>query len=147
MCSSDLALFVAAGTQTFYSSLFSLISAVAGEGPKDGAFAHVDMIRSAAFGVGALVAAALLTWLDAAALRIAVVVDALSFLVAAGLLWRLVSGTLRVDRAGDASAAHEAAANEPDAQLTKTQQDLTETGAAVGAAAAAQVAAGGDVAR
>lgn len=63
------AVLVAAGTQTFYSSLFSLIAAVAGDGPKDGPFAHVDMIRSAAFGLGALLAAALLTWLDTPALR------------------------------------------------------------------------------
>ena len=84
------ALLVASGTQTFYSSLFSLIAAVAGDGPKDGAFAHVDMIRSAAFGLGALAAAALLTWMDASALRIAVAVDALTFVVAAALLWRLV---------------------------------------------------------
>ena len=84
------ALLVAAGTQTFYSSLFSLIAAVAGDGPKDGAFAHVDMIRSAAFGLGALLAAALLTWLGASALRIAVAVDALTFVLAAALLGRLV---------------------------------------------------------
>ncbi|MFD0485346.1 MFS transporter [Kineococcus sp. GCM10028916] len=99
------AVLVAAGTQTFYSSLFSLISAVAGDGPKDGAFAHVEMIRSAAFGLGALVAAALLTWLDTPALRIAVAVDALTFLLAAGLLWRLVAGDLRVHRADGAPAA------------------------------------------
>lgn len=140
------ALFVAAGTQTFYSSLFSLISAVAGDGPKDGAFAHVDMIRSAAFGIGALVAAALLTWLDTPALRIAVAVDALSFLLAAGLLWRLVSGNLRIGRAGDASAVRRTTDSGSDGQFTKAQHDFTETDAAVGASAAAQVAAGADVA-
>ncbi|NEL55505.1 MFS transporter, partial [Goekera deserti] len=85
------AVLVAAGTQTFYSSLFTLISAVAGTGPKDGAFAHVDMVRSAAFGVGALVAAGLLTWLDTPALRVVVAVDALSFLLAAALLRLLVT--------------------------------------------------------
>ncbi|NAZ82826.1 MFS transporter [Kineococcus sp. R8] len=93
------AVLVAAGTQTFYSSLFSLIAAVAGEGPKDRAFAHVEMVRSAAFGLGALVGAGLLTWLDAPALRIAVAVDAVSFLVAAVLLRWLV------DAAGPRAAA------------------------------------------
>jgi len=138
------ALFVAAGTQTFYSSLFSLISAVAGDGPKDGAFAHVDMIRSAAFGVGALVAAGLLTWLDTPALRIAVAVDALSFLLAAGLLWRLVAGNLRVDRAGDASAVHQATDSGDVVQLTKAPHDLSAADAPAGPTAAAQGAGVGD---
>jgi len=84
------AVLVAAGTQTFYSSLFSLIAAVAGQGPKDKAFAHVDMVRSAAFGIGALSAAAMLTWLDAPALRAAVALNAFSFVIAAALLWKLV---------------------------------------------------------
>jgi hypothetical protein len=77
---------VAAGTQTFYSALFALISAVVGTGPKDHAFAVVTMARSAAFGVGSLVAALLLTLASTTGLRIAVGVDALSFVVAAGLL-------------------------------------------------------------
>jgi MFS family permease len=102
------AVLVATGTQTFYSSLFSLISAVAGEGPKDGAFAHVDMVRSAAFGLGALAAAALLSWLDTPALRIAVAVDALSFLLAAALIWRLVAADLTVHRPHDASGTPQA---------------------------------------
>ncbi len=109
------AVLVAAGTQTFYSSLFSLIAAVAGDGPKDGPFAHVDMIRSAAFGLGALLAAALLTWLDTSALRVAVAVDALTFVLAAGLLWRLVHIKPARDRHAPAAAqapAHPAISGE-----------------------------------
>ena len=124
------AVLVAAGTQTFYSSLFSLISAVAGDGPKDGAFAHVEMIRSAAFGLGALGAAALLTWLDTPALRLAVAVDAVTFLLAAGLLWRLVAGNLRAHRAGGVPPGQHDADRGSSAPPTGAQHDLTPTGAA-----------------
>lgn len=77
---------VAVGTQTFYSSLFALIADVHEGGPKDHAFARVGQIRSAAFGAGALLAAGLLSISGGAGLRMAAVVDAATFLLAAGLL-------------------------------------------------------------
>ena len=77
---------VAGGTQTFYSALFGLISDVAGDGPKDHAFAVVGMARAAAFGTGSLIAALLLTQASTTALRVAVGADAATFLIAAALL-------------------------------------------------------------
>ncbi|HEX6357292.1 MFS transporter [Actinophytocola sp.] len=74
---------LAAGQQLFYSSLFALISDVVGARQKDRPFAVVAMVRSACFGVGALVAAWLLT---VGALRFAVVLNAVSFLLCAVLL-------------------------------------------------------------
>lgn len=81
---------VAAGGQTFYASVFALIADVAPEGPKDHAFATVEMVRSAAFGVGALVAAVLVSASEPGVLRAAVVVDGVSFVVAGVLLAALV---------------------------------------------------------
>jgi MFS family permease len=78
---------LAAGQQLFYSSLFALISDVVGEREKDRPFAVVGMVRSACFGVGGLCAAWLLT-IDA--LRVAVLVDAASFVVCALVLVLLV---------------------------------------------------------
>jgi MFS family permease len=80
------ALLLAAGQQLFYSALFVLIADVAGDVPKDRPFAEAGMVRAGAFGLGGLVAGALLTWLDATAYRIALVLDAATFLVAAGVL-------------------------------------------------------------
>ncbi len=77
---------LAAGQQLFYSSLFALISDVAGHGPKDRPFAVTGMIRSACFGLGGLAAAALLSLAGPAAYRIAVAVDAASFVACALLL-------------------------------------------------------------
>ncbi|MDQ3307224.1 MAG: MFS transporter [Actinomycetota bacterium] len=77
---------LAAGQQTFYSSLFALISDVSGPGPKDHPFAIVAMVRSAAFGTGALTAGVLLVTTSQTGLRLAVAVNAVSFLVAALLL-------------------------------------------------------------
>lgn len=74
---------LAAGQQLFYSSLFALISDVVGEGSKDHPFAVVAMVRAACFGLGGLLAAWLLS-IDA--LRVAVVVNAASFVVCAGVL-------------------------------------------------------------
>lgn len=131
------AVLVAAGTQTFYSSLFSLISAVAGDGPKDGPFAHVDMIRSAAFGLGALLAAVLLTWLDTPALRIAVAVDALTFVLAAGLLWRLVHVATARDRQASPAAqapAHPAISDEAGPHATDPAHSAATTDAFTAAA-------------
>ena len=80
------AVLVAVGLQLFYSSLFALIADVAPPGPRDHAFAVVDMVRAAAFGAGALVAGVLLTVLDGPGLRVAVAVDAATFVLAALVL-------------------------------------------------------------
>jgi MFS family permease len=77
---------VAAGTQTFYSGLFALVSDVAAAGPKDRPFAAVTMARAAAFGTGNLLAALLLAVVGTAALRPAAALDAVTFLVAAAVL-------------------------------------------------------------
>ena len=74
---------LAAGQQLFYSSLFALISDVVGDRGKDHPFAVVGMVRSACFGLGALAAGWLLT-IDA--LRAAVTMNAVSFVVCAVLL-------------------------------------------------------------
>lgn len=81
---------LAAGQQLFYSSLFALISDVAGEGPKDRPFAVVAMVRAGCFGVGGLAAGALLTTAGNDGLRAAVLVNAASFAVCALLLAVLV---------------------------------------------------------
>ncbi len=81
---------LAAGQQTFYSSLFALIADVAGPGPKDRPYAVVGMVRSAMFGSGALVTAATLVGSGDRGLHIAVAVNAVSFLAAAVLLWVFV---------------------------------------------------------
>jgi len=85
------AVLLAAGQQLFYSSLFALISDVAGDGPKDRPFAVAAMVRSACFGLGGLAAAGLLSMAGPGAYRIAVAVDAVSFAVCALLLALLVS--------------------------------------------------------
>lgn len=74
---------LAAGQQLFYSSLFALISDVVGDREKDHPFAVVSMIRAGCFGLGGLLAAWLLT-VDA--LRVAVFVNAASFVVGAVVL-------------------------------------------------------------
>ena len=79
--------FLAAGQQLFYSSVFALISDVVGEREKDHPFAVVGMVRGACFGVGGLCAAWLLTVGD---LRVAVLMDAASFVVCAIVLVALV---------------------------------------------------------
>lgn len=56
-----------AGMQLFYGSLFALLSALQPEGKShDRFFALVDMVRSGAYGAGALVGAGLLAWNTAA---------------------------------------------------------------------------------
>lgn len=77
------ALLLAVGFQLFYSSLFALIADVAPPGPRDHAFAVVDMVRAGAFGAGALIAGGLLTVLDGSALRVALAADAVTSVVAA----------------------------------------------------------------
>jgi hypothetical protein len=84
------AVLLAVGQQAFYSSLFALISEVAGEGPKDRPFAVAAMVRSAFFGVGGLAAGGLLSAAGPAAYRIAVAADAGSFAACALLLALLV---------------------------------------------------------
>ena len=54
------------------------------------AFAAVNMVRGAGFGAGALVAGLLLTAVDESGLRLAVALDAGTFVVAAALLWAFV---------------------------------------------------------
>ncbi|HEX5120489.1 MAG TPA: MFS transporter [Pseudonocardiaceae bacterium] len=80
------AVLLALGQQAFYSSLFALIGDTAGPGPKDRAFALVGMVRGAAFGLGGLIAAAILTSVGPAGLRVAVAADGVSFVLAATLL-------------------------------------------------------------
>jgi Na+/melibiose symporter-like transporter len=84
------AVLLAVGQQAFYSSLFALISDVAGDGPKDRPFAVAGMVRSACFGLGGLAAGGLLTVAGPAAYRIAVLADAASFAACALLLALLV---------------------------------------------------------
>jgi MFS family permease len=84
------AVLLAAGQQLFYSSLFALISDVAGAGPKDRPFAVAAMVRSACFSLGGLAAGALLSVAGPAGYRIAVVADAVSFAGCALLLTLLV---------------------------------------------------------
>src|SRR3984885_13508450 len=97
------AVLLAAGQQLFYSSLFALISDVAGDGPKDRPFAVAAMVRSACFGLGGLAAAGLLSVAGPGAYRIAVAVDAVSFAVCALLLALLVR-TPAPSRPGGAAA-------------------------------------------
>ncbi|MEU8631170.1 MFS transporter [Amycolatopsis sp. NPDC048633] len=80
------AVLLATGQQLFYSSLFVLIADVAGDVPKDRPFAEVGMVRAACFGLGGLVAGALLTWLGTAGYRIALVLDVVTFFAAASIL-------------------------------------------------------------
>jgi MFS family permease len=84
------AVLLAAGQQLFYSSLFALISDVAGPGPRDRSFALTAMVRSGSFGLGGLAAGGLLSLAGEAAYRIAVVTDSASFGVCALMLALLV---------------------------------------------------------
>jgi MFS family permease len=84
------AILLAAGQQLFYSSLFGLISDVAGDGPKDRPFALAAMVRSGSFGLGGLAAGGLLGLAGPAAYRIAVATDAASFAACALLLAALL---------------------------------------------------------
>jgi MFS family permease len=84
------AVLLAAGQQLFYSSLFALISDVAGAGPKDRPFAVAAVVRSACFSLGGLSAGGLLSVAGQAGYRIAVGVDAMSFAGCALLLALLV---------------------------------------------------------
>lgn len=80
------AVLLATGQQLFYSSLFVLIADVAGDVPKDRPFAEVGMVRAGCFGLGGLMAGALLTWLGTGGYWILLVLDAVTFFVAASVL-------------------------------------------------------------
>jgi MFS family permease len=80
------AVLLSTGQQLFYSSLFVLIADVAGDVPKDRPFAEVGMVRAGCFGLGGLVAGALLTCLGAGGYRIALLLDVATFFVAASIL-------------------------------------------------------------
>jgi Na+/melibiose symporter-like transporter len=97
------AVLLAVGQQTFYSSLFALISDVAGHGPKDRPFAVANMVRSACFGLGGLAAGGLLSAAGPAAYRIAVIADAASF-AACALLLALLVRTARPGHRGEPAA-------------------------------------------
>jgi len=84
------AVLLAAGQQLFYSSLCTLISDVADDGPKDRPFAVAAMVRSACFSLGGLAAGGLLSVLGRTAYRIAVGADAVSFAACALLLALMV---------------------------------------------------------
>jgi MFS family permease len=84
------AVLLAAGQQSFYSALFALIADVAGDGPQDHPYAVAGMVRSACFGLGGLAAAGLLSLAGQHAYRLAVLADAVSFLICALLLALLV---------------------------------------------------------
>lgn len=85
----------AAGTQTFYSSLFAFVAAHADSGgqeeaptpaPKDHVFAVLGMVRAAAFGAGSLLGGIVLATVGTSGLRTVVAADAATFGVAALLL-------------------------------------------------------------
>jgi Na+/melibiose symporter-like transporter len=84
------AVLLAVGQQAFYSSLFALISDVAGEGPKDRPFAVAAMVRSACFGLGGLAAGGLLSVAGPVGYRVAVAADAGSFAACALVVALLV---------------------------------------------------------
>lgn len=81
------------GQQLFYSSLFSLISDVVGDGPKDRPFAVVAMVRGACFGAGGLLTAVLLSSAGTVGLRVAVAANAVTFVACAVMLALLVHPT------------------------------------------------------
>jgi MFS family permease len=80
------AMLLAAGQQMFYSSLVALISDVTGTGASDHSFAVANMVRSAAFGLGGLAVAGVLTAAGSAGLRLAVAADAGSFVACSAVL-------------------------------------------------------------
>ncbi len=77
---------LAVGTTMFYCSVFVLIADASTNQRKERPFALVAMVRSAAFGLGALSAAVVLTWESDTALRWLVGLDVVTFVAAALLL-------------------------------------------------------------
>lgn len=101
------ALLLAAGQQTFYSALFALIADIDDPGQHDHSFAVVGMVRSAAFGLGALFAGVVLVAAGQAGLRTAVGIDGLSFVAAAaGLALFVRTRPHAADRASGHRAEH-----------------------------------------
>lgn len=94
------AVLMTVGLQLFYSALFALIADAAPPGPRDHPFAVVEMVRAGAFGAGALVAGALLTVLGTTGLRVAVALDAATFVLAALLLVLFVHPRHHIDDGG-----------------------------------------------
>jgi MFS family permease len=80
------AVLLGAGQQLFHSCLFALISDVAGDVPKDRPFAEVGMVRAGGFGLGGLMSSGLLSWFGDDGYRVALVLDLLTFLIAAGIV-------------------------------------------------------------
>lgn len=80
------ALLIAGGLQLFYCSLFVLVADVSPEVLKDRPFAVVTMVRAGAFGLGALVAGALLTGWGPSGYQLALGTNAVTLVVAAILL-------------------------------------------------------------
>jgi MFS family permease len=85
-----------AGLQLFYSCLSTLVADVAGPGPKDLPFTLVARVRGATFGLGALAGSGIASLGDPAWLRVSVVVNLATFVVAAAILWLGVHPTARV---------------------------------------------------
>lgn len=98
------AMLISTGSQAFYSSVFSLIAASVVRGPKDHAFALVNIVRGAAFGAGSLVAAVLVASVGPRGYRTAVVADGLTFVVAAAVLLVRVPAGLRTPRGARGTA-------------------------------------------
>jgi MFS family permease len=91
------AVLVACGSQLFYSSLFTYIGVIAPPGPKDHFFALIDMVRSACFGLGSLIAGVALA-VGQGAITAVVVVDAVTFALAALLGCFIAAGRVPGNR-------------------------------------------------
>lgn len=83
------------GSQLFYSALFTLVGEIAPAEPKDHFFAGVDMVRSACFGIGALIAGVLFAIGGQGALVVIVVMNAASFLIGAAIGLFMTKGRRR----------------------------------------------------
>ncbi|GAA3557327.1 MFS transporter [Amycolatopsis ultiminotia] len=78
------------GQQLFHSCLFALIAEVAGDVPKDRPFAEVGMVRAGGFGLGGLASSGLLSWFGDRGYGVALVLDVVTFVLAAGLVTAFV---------------------------------------------------------
>jgi MFS family permease len=96
------AVLMVAGSQAFFCSVSVLVADMyADDDQKERPFAIMAMVRSAAFGLGTLVAAVLLTGLGDGALRLLVTVDGVSFALAAVVLTLFVSVGRQPAHGGD----------------------------------------------
>jgi len=100
------ALVTTTGQRVFWSSIFSLLNDVSDPGDRDRWFGLGGMMQAAGFGLGALVAGALLSFDGDRPFLIAMAVNAVTFFVAGVLLLRLHVTHTRTAAAdaGDASA-------------------------------------------